>query len=61
MKNVGNFSISGTDIDEVKQKNEQSGMSYNEVKAYIAKTTGGQRTNQLSDTFTKANINKSKQ
>ncbi|WP_397537207.1 gamma-type small acid-soluble spore protein [Rummeliibacillus pycnus] len=32
------FTVAGTDIDEVKRKNAESGMSYNEVKAMLAKT-----------------------
>lgn len=40
----------GTNIDEVKMKNEQSGMSYNEVKEWLAKTTGGHGTEIYSDT-----------
>jgi hypothetical protein len=42
--------IAGTDIEEVKRKNAQSGMSYNEVKAFIAQTTGGHGTAKYSDT-----------
>ncbi|MFX3675129.1 MAG: hypothetical protein ACE3JQ_11895 [Paenisporosarcina sp.] len=30
------FSDSGTNIDDVKRKNERSGMSYNEVKIMLA-------------------------
>ncbi|MBK3494746.1 gamma-type small acid-soluble spore protein [Viridibacillus sp. YIM B01967] len=45
----GNFTSSGTDIDEVKRKNAESGLSYNEVKAILAKT-GGQGTAMYSDT-----------
>lgn len=45
-----NITVVGTDIDEVKQKNANSGMSYNEAKAYIAKTTGGHDTDFLSNT-----------
>lgn len=45
-----NFTIAGTDIDEVKRKNAASGMSYNEVKAYLARTTGGRGTAMYSDT-----------
>jgi len=44
------FTVVGTDINEVKRKNAQSGMSYNEVKAYIARTTGGQGTKKFSNT-----------
>ncbi|MRH44046.1 gamma-type small acid-soluble spore protein [Aquibacillus halophilus] len=39
-----------TNIDSVKQANEESGMSYNEVKEYIAKTTGGHNTSKFSNT-----------
>ena len=45
-----NRTVAGTDIDGVKEKNEQSGMSYNEVKEYIAKTSGGHGTSVYSDT-----------
>ncbi|AXI11131.1 gamma-type small acid-soluble spore protein [Oceanobacillus zhaokaii] len=44
------FTVAGTNIDAVKKKNEQSGMSYNEVKEWIAKTTGGHGTGIYSDT-----------
>ncbi|MFC4022225.1 gamma-type small acid-soluble spore protein [Oceanobacillus longus] len=50
MKENKNITSAGTDIDVVKEKNEQSGMSYNEVKEYIAKTTGGHGTSVYSDT-----------
>jgi hypothetical protein len=39
----------GTDINEVKKKNAESGLSYNEVKALLAQT-GGNGTSQYSDT-----------
>lgn len=42
--------IVGTNIDDVKEKNSQAGMSYNEAKSYIARTTGGYHTDFLSDT-----------
>jgi hypothetical protein len=48
----GDFTTVGTNIEEVKQKNERSGMSYNEAKAFIAKTTGGHGTNVYSNTNT---------
>ncbi len=44
------FSASGTNIDAVKRQNERSGMSYNEVKELLAKTTGGHGTSIYSDT-----------
>jgi len=43
------FTVAGTDIDEVNRKNAESGMSYNEVKAMLAKTNG-QYTAIYSDT-----------
>ncbi|WP_067727010.1 hypothetical protein [Oceanobacillus damuensis] len=49
-KNGGNFSAAGTEIDEVKKRNENSGMSYNEAKEFLAKTTGGHGTSIYSDT-----------
>ncbi|MBS4209425.1 gamma-type small acid-soluble spore protein [Bacillus sp. FJAT-50079] len=44
------FTVAGTNINEVKRKNEQSGMSYNEVKEWLAQTTGGKGTTIYSDT-----------
>ncbi|MFD1849298.1 gamma-type small acid-soluble spore protein [Oceanobacillus bengalensis] len=44
------FTVAGTNIEEVKRKNENSGMSYNEVKEFIANTTGGIGTGIYSDT-----------
>ncbi|WP_166485455.1 hypothetical protein [Halalkalibacter wakoensis] len=35
-----NKAISGTDIDEVKRLNAQSGLSYNEAKKMLAKKHG---------------------
>ena len=43
--------VSGTDIAEVKRKNAASGLSYNEIKALLAKT-GGHNTSVYSDTNT---------
>ncbi|SEN39133.1 hypothetical protein SAMN05192533_11295 [Mesobacillus persicus] len=42
--------IAGTDIESVKQQNANSGMSYNEVKEYLARTTGGHGTAKYSNT-----------
>lgn len=39
----------GTDIDEVKRLNSESGLTYNEVKELLART-GGKNTDQYSDT-----------
>jgi len=44
------FTAVGTNIDAVKRQNERSGMSYNEVKELLAKTTGGHGTGIYSDT-----------
>ncbi|QQZ08954.1 gamma-type small acid-soluble spore protein [Heyndrickxia vini] len=49
-QNNSGFTIAGTSIDDVRRKNAQSGMSYNEVKEWLAKTTGGHGTNIYSDT-----------
>ena len=43
------FTSTGTNIHEVKRKNAASGLSYNEVKALLAKT-GGKGTAIYSDT-----------
>ena len=53
MKETNNKTIAGTDIESVKRKNAQSGMSYNEAKEFLAKTTGGHGTWVYSDTDTK--------
>ena len=47
------YTIVGTDIEDVKRRNSQSGMSYNEVKAFLARTTGGHGTNMYSNTNAK--------
>ena len=47
------FAASGTNIDAVKRENERSGLSYNEAKELIAKTTGGHGTSVYSDTNVK--------
>ena len=48
--NPDTFTVAGTNIDAVKRQNERSGMSYNEVKELLAKTTGGHGTGIYSDT-----------
>jgi hypothetical protein len=48
--NHDTYTMAGTDIGAVKRQNEHSGMSYNEVKEYLAKTTGGHGTKIYSDT-----------
>ncbi|MDN4495069.1 gamma-type small acid-soluble spore protein [Ureibacillus aquaedulcis] len=43
------YTVSGTDIEEVKRKNAESGLSYKEVMEQLAKT-GGRNTEVYSDT-----------
>ncbi|WP_205599201.1 hypothetical protein [Oceanobacillus halotolerans] len=40
----------GTRIEALKEQARRSGLSYNEAKEFIAKTTGGKGTNIYSDT-----------
>lgn len=49
MNNEPNQTVAGTDINEVKRQNANSGLTYNEVKALIAKS-GGKGTGVYSDT-----------
>ncbi|MFD1205983.1 gamma-type small acid-soluble spore protein [Sporosarcina contaminans] len=49
MKDSKKFTEAGTDIEEVKRQNAQSGLSYYEVKELIART-GGKGTAMYSDT-----------
>ncbi|GAA0340148.1 gamma-type small acid-soluble spore protein [Oceanobacillus oncorhynchi subsp. oncorhynchi] len=44
------FTAAGTNIEAVKKANQNSGMSYNEVKEFLAKTTGGHGAEIYSDT-----------
>lgn len=39
-QNNDQYTVVGTNIDEVKRLNAQSGLSYNEVKELLARTTG---------------------
>jgi len=41
-QNNKNYTVTGTDIDDVKRQNEASGMSYNEAKAWLAKNLSSQ-------------------
>lgn len=43
------YTVTGTDINEVKRQNAESGLSYNDVKALLAQT-GGLGTSQYSNT-----------
>lgn len=47
--NEDHFTSSGTNSSEVKRKNAESGLSYNEVKELLART-GGKGTAIYSDT-----------
>ncbi|MFC5601888.1 gamma-type small acid-soluble spore protein [Sporosarcina koreensis] len=49
MKISKKLTEAGTDIEEVKRQNANSGLSYNEVKELIARN-GGKGTAQYSDT-----------
>lgn len=60
-KNPETYTVVGTNIDEVKRQNEQSGMSYNEVKEWLAKTTGGHGTTIYSNTDVEEVRRKNKQ
>lgn len=44
------YTAAGTDIESVKKQNTNSGMSYNEAKAFMARTTGGHGTAKYSNT-----------
>lgn len=59
--NDDKFTATGTNIDAVKEANQNSGMSYNEVKEFLAKTTGGHGTEIYSDTNTEAVSEKNQQ
>lgn len=50
----GKYTVAGTNIEKVKELNQRSGLSYNEAKEWIAKTTGGHGTNIYSDTDVEA-------
>ena len=49
MQSDKKYTVAGTDIDEVKRLNANSGLTYNELNALIAKT-GGKGSAQYSDT-----------
>ncbi len=49
-ENSKQHTVVGTDIEAVKEQARKSGLSYNEAKEWIAKTTGGRDTNIYSDT-----------
>lgn len=49
MADQSNYTIVGTNIDEVKRRNAASGLSYNEVLSILA-NTGGHNTKKYSNT-----------
>jgi len=53
-KNNRQYTIVGTDIEAVKEQARKSGLSYNEAKEWIAKTTGGHGTHIYSNTDVEA-------
>lgn len=50
MTEMKRFTKAGTDIEEVKRLNANSGLSYNQVKALIAREMGGRGTAVFSTT-----------
>lgn len=50
--NEGTFTAAGTNIVDVKKKNEQSGMSYNEVKQMLATAIVNQEASIQNETKT---------
>lgn len=48
--NERQYTVAGTDIEAIKKQARKSGLSYNEAKEQIAKTTGGHGTHIYSDT-----------
>ncbi|WP_318509085.1 gamma-type small acid-soluble spore protein [Bacillus sp. T3] len=48
--NNDNYTVVGTDIEEVKKLNAQSGLSYNEAKEVLARMTGGHGTAMYGNT-----------
>lgn len=51
MQTEKKYTVAGTDIDEVKRQNANSGLTYNELNELIAKT-GGKESAQYSDNNT---------
>ncbi|WOV83473.1 hypothetical protein PGH26_11240 [Sporosarcina jeotgali] len=51
MQTEKKYTVAGTDIDEVKRQNANSGLTYNELNELIAKT-GGKGSAQYSDSNT---------
>ncbi|MEC5423553.1 gamma-type small acid-soluble spore protein [Virgibacillus sp. C22-A2] len=49
-ENSDSYTIAGTNIEAVKRQAQRSGLTYNQAKEYIAKTTGGHGTHVYSDT-----------
>ncbi len=49
-QNTESYTVVGTNIDEVKRLNAQSGLSYNEAKELLVKISEGRGTAIYSDT-----------
>ena len=49
MNDKQKYTVTGTNIEEVKRQNDNSGLTYNEVKEVLART-GGKGTAIYSDT-----------
>ncbi|NMD71648.1 gamma-type small acid-soluble spore protein [Bacillus sp. DNRA2] len=56
-QNNDQYTVVGTNIDEVKRLNAQSGLSYNEVKELLARTTGVKGEPNRNTNFKESNIN----
>ncbi|WP_199738139.1 hypothetical protein [Falsibacillus albus] len=42
------YTVAGTDIEEVKEKNAHSGMTYNQVKNLLAQTVRGHEAQSIN-------------
>lgn len=55
-QSAGNLTVAGTDIEEVKKKNAESGMTYNEVKEMLAKSIAQDAAERKNGQSTMENI-----
>ncbi|MBP1970497.1 uncharacterized protein (DUF302 family) [Virgibacillus natechei] len=55
------YTVAGTDIEAITEQSRRSGLSYNEAKEFIAKSSGGHGTNIYSDTDVEAVKRKNQQ
>lgn len=44
------YTMAGTNVEKIKEQARKSGLSYNEAKEWMAKSTGGRGTNVFSNT-----------